>query len=196
MHRLLTCLALLVALAGCGADTSAKGGDSTKPPKASAKASPSDTANYFHKADSDAINAAAGPAQDAIRKALAQTQHCNRFQDYSAWRRCWHARLDPVVKGLARTAAAMGRLAHHDLPEKCVSKLRAAGHRFSADRKSMAAHLGAIDGNDYDAQKKAVNDVTKTLQKAQKTFTSTFPPLTQACYSPADLASINASPSS
>ena len=193
MYRLLTGLALLLVLAACGSGTTKK---SAEPPSTSDSASASaDPGNYFRKADSDAINAAAGPTQAAIRKAIAQSHKCNRFQDYAAWRKCWHGRLDPVMAGLARTAAAMGRLAEHDLPKKCVLKLNLADHRFSLDRKAVAAHLEAIDGDDYNAQKSAVNHVVKTLQKAQKTFTSSFPPLTQACYSPADLASINASPS-
>lgn len=194
MHRLLTGLALVLALGACGTNPSAQ---PPRVPPTSASPSPSVTADpqrYFRRADSNTVNAAAGPAQAAIRRATARNRSCNRFTDYSAWRRCWHGLLDPVVKGLARTAAAMDRLARHDLPRKCVRLLHAGNHRFDLHRKVMVAHVAAIDGDDYEAQRRAVNDVGRVLARTQKAYAVTFPPLTQACYSPADLASINAPP--
>jgi hypothetical protein len=200
MLRLTVTSALVVVLVswcGSGSDSadSPTGSSAEKTPESGA----TQEQTYFERADSDAINRVAATAQKALATAYAsKTQKkCNAAgsQGYAAWRACWHQALDPVERSLDGLAQEMQRLAGQDLPEKCVAELKTASATFADMGRKVARLTTGIDSDQRASQKRAMNSYDRDLLAIGNGFAPTFRSLTQVCYSPDDLASINASPS-
>ena len=198
MHRLAALAAALVlVVTACGAGDSGQkqaGGAAPSTPRAS----PSATA-YFRADDTASINKVAGAAQKVAARARANASidRCNRQRSkgYAPWRACLHGYLDPAEQSLYVLADHMKELATHDLPASCVASLRRAGDTFAGFAAQVAALSKGIDSDKRAAQAKAVHTYAATLDKIAAGYTKPFQDLTQVCYSPKDLASINASPS-
>ena len=178
-----------------GSGASASAGTSPDPtPDASASAA---AGPYFVTADTDAVNAVATQAQRSGATALAtrRLERCNATSEegYAAWRACWHRLLDPVARDLSAVAARMGAMSRQDLPATCTDALRAGQRRFTGFEQQVALLLDGIDNEQRQAQVRAMRT---TLRGIGEGFAPVFRSLTQVCYSPADLASISASPSS
>ena len=189
-------LALLVAcvtlvLCGCGSSSSSDG-DAKEPsgPKTS-------DASYFVTADTEALNKAAATAQSAGTRARAvrNIKACNDIDAYPAWRNCWHGLLDPYAKALTDLGGEFTSLAKGDFPAACVAELEKGGDTFSGYAGQVSDLLVGIDSNERGAQVRATKAYQKTLDGIATGFAKPFQDITQACYSPEDLASINASPS-
>jgi hypothetical protein len=187
----------VVMISGCGGGSgdgeSASGGENDDP-------SASPTASYFVRADTDAINAAAVRAQKtgAMAQAAKQQTSCNKAGDrgYEPWRTCWHKLLTPFRKALAGLAAQLGTLAEREFPEDCVTSLEAAEVAFTGFATQVDGLLRGIDSKRRVAQVRALRIYDTTLGEISKSFAEPFQAVTQVCYSPKDLASINASPRS
>jgi hypothetical protein len=202
MMRLLLAAALVGAfLTGCGAEASddapASGRRSPSPSPTSASASP---ATYFVRADTAAINKVAAAAQKSGGKALdAKSQtRCNRAgtrQGYPAWRRCWHGLLDPFKASLTSLGGQLTTLSARPFPEKCRTGLTTAASQFTSLAHRIDPLTRGIDSEKRPEQVRAMRTYDSTLNAIGKDFSAPFAPLTQVCYSPEDLASINASPS-
>lgn len=184
-------MALLVT--GCG---SGDGGSESDGDKDDPSASP--TATYFVRSDTDAINAAAVKAQKTGAQAQAAREQaaCNKAGDrgYEQWRTCWHDLLDPFKAAMTDLAAELGTLAKRDFPEDCVTSLAAAEAAFKGFATEVDGLLAGIDSKRRAAQVRALRIYGATLGEISKSFAEPFQGVTQACYSPKDLASINASP--
>jgi hypothetical protein len=183
-------LCALVVLGACGSGDPSS--EKSEPGKA---ASPS--AAYFTLADTNAINEAAAPAQAAGAKAIAPARMaaCNKLKDYPAWRACWHGLLDPFARGLTGLSAGFNALAAKDLPEDCVTELERAAKTFDGFARRVEGLLAGVDSDNAAAQAKAAKKYSPTVTGIQSGFAKPFQAATQVCYSPKDLASINASPS-
>jgi hypothetical protein len=183
-------LCAVVLLAACGSSDAA-----SKKSEPDTSASPA--ATYFVQADTDAINKAAAPAQAAGTKAVSDTgiAGCNKLEAYPAWRKCWHSLLDPFSRGLTRLAATFTTLAANDLPEDCVTELEGAAETFGGFAGRVDGLLAGFDSDERSAQAKAAKRYGKTVQSIIDGFAKPFQDMTQVCYSPQDLESINASPS-
>jgi len=197
MHRLLAAVACAALLAsGCGS-----GGDASSGSSASASPSPTATpsAAYFVKADTAAINEAAHAAQAAGTKATARPSmnRCDRAgaKGYAAWRACWHGLLDPYQHSLEGLSTTLEALTGHDVPHACKTQLGHASDTFAGRADEVAGLTKGIDSDTRAQQVKAMHDYEKTLTAISYGYTKPFQALTQVCYSPQDLASINASPS-
>lgn len=192
-------LATLLAGCGSGSESSSSDGGSAPSQAASPEAGAVTAGAFFVTADTDAINAAAAPAQQALRRAAVEKApaRCDRqsSKGYDAWRACWHGLLDPVSEGLQGLAVQLNTLASRDFGEDCVRTLSAAADTFTGYSDEVGRLLAGIDGENRKAQSKAVNTYTPTLRKMATGFAEPFEDLTAVCYSPADLESINASPS-
>ena len=198
---------LLVLVSGCGLDSGSESGSDSgsdsgagkssaeEEPEASASAEP----GFFLRADSDAINKTAATAQQALATAYTQRaqKRCNArvSEGYPAWRMCWHQALDPVEQGLTALSTEMERLAGKDFPEKCVEQLTSAAATFEGMRGKVGALLTGIDSDERASQVRAMKTYNADLLAVGRGFSPTFRSLTRVCYSPDDLASINASPS-
>lgn len=172
-------------------------GQGTSPdptPSASAAGGP-----WFVTADTDAVNAVATQAQRSGATALAtrRLERCNATseQGYAAWRACWHRLLDPLARDLSAVAARMGAMSEQDLPQACTEALGAGQRRFTGFEQRVAMLLDGIDNEQRRAQVRAMRTYDTTLRGIGEGFAPVFRSLTQVCYSPADLASINADPS-
>lgn len=192
-----TMCALLLVGCGSGAesssDASADGSDSAESP------SSSPSATYFVKADTAQINKVAAKAQ---RSAVA-AQNRKRLdacdattaEGYAAWRACWHDLLDPFTASLQSVAATMTELSTRDLPDSCREELEQAARTFAARAKVISGLLAGIDSEQRKDQDRAMRTYTGSLEKMVKSWSEPFQALTQVCYSPEDLESINATPS-
>ena len=195
MHRLVvaTVLAFLLT-SGCGSsgDRETPSGSS---PEASAK-----PAGYFEEADTTAINKAASAAQKAGARAQDPKNYkkCDRAgrQGFDKWRACWHGLLDPFQAALNNLAAEMNALTSQDLPAACKSSLGSAADTFQRFARQVAGLLGGIDSDKRPAQVKSMRTYDKTLREIAAGYTKPFQDMTQVCYSPSDLESINATPES
>jgi hypothetical protein len=192
----------VLSLAACGSGEAAP--DSSEPSKSTtgstgpkAETTTSPAASYFAQADSDAINKAAAPAQAAGTKAASAPAiaKCGRIREYPAWRACWHALLDPFATRLTQLAGTLRSRTAGDRPSGCVAKVNGASEVFTGFEGRVEGLLAGFDSDDRAAQTKAVRQYRKTVQKILTGFAKPFQDVTQACYSPEDLASINASPS-
>jgi hypothetical protein len=184
-----------VLLVGCGS-----GGDSgSAKDEAGTSPSASPTPTYFVRADSDRINKVAEKARKAAVTAQAQKRidACDAAggQGYAAWRRCWHALLDPFLASLEAMSTTMRRLSARDFPQACRDELEKAAGTFSARAETVFDLLAGIDSEKRADQNRAMQQYTTSLQKMARSWSEPFQALTQACYSPEDLESINASPS-
>jgi len=188
-------VALALAVSGCGGE----GGD-TASSRERDKPTPSPSASYFVRADTDAINAAAVKAQrtGAAAQAAKQQRSCNKARErgYEQWRSCWRQLLDPFRKGLAGLASQVGTLAEREFSEDCVTSLQAAEATFTGFATQVDGLLRGIDSERRVAQVRALRIYNTTLGEISKSFAEPFQAVTQVCYSPKDLASINASPRS
>ena len=199
MHRIAVPVVLAaLLLTGCGSNGSKDSADEPASGSgSSAKAEPTDAA-FFEAADTSAINKAAAAAQKAgtAARADAASRRCDKAgsKGYDAWRACWHGLLDPFASSLDSLAAEMNTLAAHDLPSDCVTELSHAGDTFAGFARQVSALLAGIDSEKRAAQVKAMRTYTSTLDRIGSGYTRPFQALTQVCYSPKDLASINASP--
>ena len=184
-----------MTVSGCGGGD----GDAESSGKKS-EPSASPTASYFVRADTDAINAAAVKAQKtgATAQAAKQQKSCNKAgeQGYEQWRSCWHKLLDPFRKALAGLATQLGTLAEREFPEDCVTSLEAGEAAFTGFATQVDGLLRGIDSKRRVAQVRALRIYDTTLGEISKSFAEPFQAVTQVCYSPKDLASINASPRS
>ncbi|SDR95843.1 hypothetical protein SAMN04488570_0814 [Nocardioides scoriae] len=155
---------------------------------------------WFVTADTDAVNAVATQAQRSGATALAtrRLERCNATseQGYAAWRACWHRLLDPLARDLSAVAARMGAMSEQDLPPACTEALGAGQRRFTGFEQRVARLLDGIDNEQRRAQVRAMRTYDATLRGIGEGFAPVFRSLTQVCYSPSDLASINADPSS
>ena len=182
------CAAVLLTSCGSGDPGSQKS-------EPSRSASPS--AAYFTPADTAAINEAAAPAQAAGADTVAPAKMaaCNKIRDYPAWRACWHGLLDPFARELRNLSGEFKSLAAKDLPEDCVTELESAAQTFRGFAGKVEDLLRGIDSDKVAAQVKVAKRYSPTLTRVQGGFAKPFQDMTQVCYSPKDLASINASPS-
>ncbi len=189
--------ALLLAGCGSGADATSDDDDVDAGPSASPSKSPS--AAYFVRTDTDRINKVAEQARRGAVAATAQKRKdaCDAAggKGYAAWRRCWHALLDPFQRSLGKVAATMDDLATHDLPGRCRKELTRASGTFTARAEVVSGMLAGIDSDQRAAQERVMRTYDARLQKMGKAWSEPFVDLTQACYSPDDLASIEASAS-
>ena len=185
---LVLCAVLLLGACGSGDSSSGKS-DTDK------SASPS--AGYFTLDDTAAINEVAAPAQAAGAKAIAPARMaaCNKSDGYPAWRACWHGLLDPFARGLGSLSETFKSLAAKDLPEDCVTQLETAAETVSGFAGRVEGLLRGIDSDNAAAQAKTAKKYGATVSGIQAGFAKPFQEMTQVCYSPKDLASINASPS-
>ena len=188
-------MALALTGSGCGGG----GGDKESSGQKS-KPSASPTAAYFVRADTDAINVAAVKAQKtgATAQSAKQQKTCNKAGEggYEEWRSCWHQLLDPFRKALAGLATEFGTLAEREFPEDCVTSLEAGEAAFTGFATQVDGLLRGIDSKRRVAQVRALRIYDTTLGEISKSFAEPFQAVTQVCYSPKDLASINASPRS
>lgn len=185
--------ALLLVGCGSGGDSSADTGDSG----ASPSAGPSTT--YFVRADTDQINRVTARAQKAAVAAQAQKRieacDAKTAEGYAAWRACWHRLLDPFEASLRAVATTLTERGAQDLPQSCRTELERAATTFVARAKVVSGLLAGIDSEQRKDQDRAMRTYTGSLEKMAKKWAKPFQDLTQACYSPEELASINASPS-
>jgi hypothetical protein len=186
-------MAVAMAVSGCGGGDAESRGTKSAP-------SPSPTASYFIRADTDGINAAAVKAQKtgATAQAAKQQKSCNKAGErgYDQWRSCWHELLVPFSKALAGLATELGTLAEREFPEDCVTSLEAGEAAFTGFATQVDGLLRGIDSKRRVAQVRALRIYDNTLGEISKSFAEPFQAVTQVCYSPKDLASINASPRS
>lgn len=204
-RSLVLSLICLVLLTGCGgsdtpAGASAKAGDETVTGEPTEGTAPSPAAQtYFKSADSDAINASYTKvlAAGAKAKDRERVAKCVKAGDkgYPAWRKCLHKLLDPFAATLTGLASGVGDLASPDLSAGCVSALDGAKSTFTAFRSKVDRLAAGFDSDDHEARKRAANGYFKTLEGIEAGYAEPFRVITQACYSPKDLESINASPS-
>jgi hypothetical protein len=186
-------VAVALAVSGCG---SGDGGSGSGGKKAAPAATP--TASYFVRADTNAINDVAVKAQrtGALAQAAKQQATCNKAgsRGYATWRTCWHNLLGPFRTALAGLAAELGTLAERDFPDDCIDSLEAAQAAFTGFAGQVEGLLAGIDSKRRGAQVRALRIYGTTLGEISKSFAEPFRTVTQVCYSPKDLASINASP--
>lgn len=192
-HLCAIAVAVALAVSGCGSGDgdSESGGEKSEP-----GASPSTT--YFVRADTDAINGAAVEAQKtgAQAQAAKAQRACNKASSsgYEKWRTCWHDLLDPFKTALTDLAAELGTLAERDFSEDCVASLEAAEAAFTGFAAEIEGVLSGIDSKRRASQVRALRIYSSTLKQISTSFGEPFQAVTQVCYSPKDLASINASP--
>lgn len=196
MVRLLMALTLTsLVLYGCGSDASSTA--DAAPSKPSRSSSPEAAeATFFGAEDSAVINKDAAAVQDASANARTSTSisRCNKVGAYPAWRACWHRLLDPVAKGHAGLAETFTTMAKRDFPPECIAQLRRSRQTFAGFGKQIDRLLSGIDSDDRSRQVKAMKAYVSTLDGISKAYLKPFQSLTQVCYSPQDLASINSSP--
>ncbi len=184
-------MAVAMTVSGCGSGESDADDDKGDP-------SSSPTASYFVKADTDAINAVAVKAQTTGARAQAAKQQaaCNKAasRGYERWRTCWHNLLEPFEAALTGLATQLGTLAERDFPDDCVTSLKAAEAAFTGFATEVEDLHKGIDSKRRAAQVRALKIYGTTLGEISKSFAEPFQAVTQVCYSPKDLASINASP--
>jgi hypothetical protein len=206
MKQLVTvALIASIVLGGCGS-----GSDSTAEPKSDSPKSPSAAASaggdreatasaeatYFVAKDTDKINKAAAAVQAAGAKAFndARIKACNDVDTYRAWRRCWHTLLDPYSKGLNGLVGALKDLRRQGFPDACRGELAAAARTFHTFGARVEGLLVGIDSTERAQQVASAKHYGTTLSAISQGFAKPFQQLTQVCYSPEDLAKINASP--
>ncbi len=199
-------LGLLLA-SGCGADdgssASEAGAESTaeSTTESGSSTSPGATpgATYFVEADTTAINAAAEPVRAAgVRaQAPAQLARCDRARSkgYPQWRACFHGLLDPLQQGLQALAAQLNTLAARDFPPDCVRSLGAGADIYAGFGADVQGLLAGIDSDRRPAQARSMRTYSATLARFGEGYAAPFQALTRVCYSPEDLASIDAQPS-
>ena len=102
----------------------------------------------------------------------------------------------PFRKALAGLATELGTLAEREFPEDCVTSLEAGEAAFTGFATQVDGLLRGIDSKRRVAQVRALRIYDTTLGEISKSFAEPFQAVTQVCYSPKDLASINASPKS
>ena len=122
---------------------------------------------------------------------------CDRAgaKGYDAWRACWHSLLDPFQQSLEGLSKTLDGLTAHEVPQKCKAGLSHASEIFARYAHQVAALATGIDSDSRAQQVKAMHDYERMLTDISNGYGKPFRALTQVCYSPSDLASINASPS-
>lgn len=204
LAALLVCVALWLAACDSGEGTAGEGtgaaADTTEAPAPVTQESDQpEPRTFFVGADSAAINAAASKAQRTGAKAQSTKGRnaCDRAGDrgYRAWRTCWHSLLDPFAAALTRQASEFGILAQGEFPAECVAALTKAQDTFSGFASDVDRLVTGIDSDRRKAQVRALRVYEATMQAIATGFAAPFRAITGVCYSPADLASINASPS-
>ncbi len=130
------------------------------------------------------------------RRRPRRRRACNKAgnRGYEQWRTCWHNLLDPFKASLTGLATELGTLAKRDFPEDCVTSLGAAEAAFTGFATEVEDLLAGIDSKRRAAQVRALRIYGTTLGEISKSFAEPFQAVTQVCYSPKDLASIQASP--
>lgn len=187
-------LASLV-LCGCGSDASSEAGPAPSKQSGSSSSGPP-ASDFFVAEDTAAINKDSAAAQDAGANARTATNisRCNKIVALPAWRTCLHRLLDPVARGHAALAETFATMAKRSFPPECVAALARSEQTFAGFGKRIEALLRGLDDDDRRAQTKATTSYVSTLDGISEDYAKPFQELTQVCYSPQDLASINASP--
>jgi hypothetical protein len=85
-------------------------------------------------------------------------------------------------------------LSTRNFPEDCAIQIKRAAQTFTAFAGRVDTLLGGIDSDQRAAQVNAARSYQATVDGITKGYNEPFRNLTQVCYSPEDLASINASP--
>lgn len=193
----------LLLASGCGADAGSSTAESSaesttgSAPSTSPDATPG--ATYFVEADTRAINEAAEPVRAALvrAQAAAPLARCDRTRSkgYPAWRACFHGLLDPLHESLQALAAQLNTLAARDFPADCVRSLSEAADTYAGFGGEVKDLLTGIDSDRRPAQARAMRTYSASLARMGEGYTKPFQALTRVCYSPEDLASIDAQPS-
>ncbi len=201
LAALLLCIALSLTACGSaeGTDSESTGAAADATGPATLESDQPEPGTFFVLADTDSINAVASEVQRAGAKARSakSMKACNLAGDrsYQAWRTCWHALLDPLEVALTELASEFGTLTQREFPAECVGAMTSAQETYGGFASDVGRLLVGIDSDNRPAQVKALKVYGTTLEAIAAGFDAPFQATTQVCYSPADLASINASPS-
>lgn len=197
---LLLLAALLVGCGGGGGGADAgEGSSAAASPEPSASASDEAVGEdqvFFVRKDTAAINQVVARAQESGTTAQARDRlaRCNQARDrgYAAWRACWHDLLDPYRRTLSAVAQQLGEIAAQDLPAACSEQLRAGERRFTGFERRVGGLVAGIDSEERAAQVRAMGAYDRELRAVGAGFAPVFQDLTKVCYSPQELASIDA----
>ncbi len=208
MRRLLVvCLSVLLLGSGCGSSASPDDSEGTAggaktgapTPEASAGSSAVPGSNYFTDTETDSINVVAAKVSKAAVNAAAtkRVNACNKAtsRGVKPYRACLHKLLDPYATELGALATVFGTLAGQDLPEECVTSLGKAQVTYTGLKSQVEGLLAGFDSDERKSQNRSARGYYKTLDAVATAYPKPFQDMTQVCYSPDDLASINASPS-
>lgn len=198
VRSILASLCLLPVLAACGGGSDGGLAEPSSPSSPTSAASPAE--GFFVEADSTELNAAAQQAQDALAVvgSAKQIRRCNTAGDrgYDAWRKCFHQGLDPLVSGLDKASTKLEEMSDREFVSACQDALGSASTVLAEQRDVVAKMLKVVDGPPGAAVQRFARNFEDDAHKVRDTVSGEYSALTQACYSPEDLASINASPSS
>ncbi len=208
MRRLLlAAVSVLLLGSGCGSASSTGSAEADTPGAASADASAEPTteptgatnATYFSRTESDSLNALSNKVWQAGTKAESpkQVEACNKAggRGFGPYRTCLHGLLDPLSAAVGDLAAEFGNLADREFSTDCAASLRASQKTSSGLQSKLENLLAGYDSDDPKAQKRSAQGYAKTVTSLSPALTGIFQGITASCYSPEDLASINASPS-
>lgn len=190
MLRIVTAVVAVGLLAGCSSSA-------TDP--ASESPTPSEVGAFFTQTETDALNEFYKPYPTAFTAATNNKaiKKCNalRTRGGDVWANCWKQLLTPVEKAVLATAAGMKDVASDErLNTECRDELESVAADFTAHKKAIADLIKLYDGNPA-AQAKAAKSYSKTLTDKDQAIGDNFQALTKVCYSPEDLAKIEASQS-
>ncbi len=114
---------------------------------------------------------------------------------YAPYRACVHKLLEPVVANLDAIATAIRRTARPEMTAACTKAIDETATFYDSYSENITGLLAGFDDDARAAQVKSSKDYFPLLGRLSRRFDSPLADLTQPCYSPEDLASINASPS-
>lgn len=186
---------LATVVTGCGG---ADGAGGSSAPSAAAQSETPAEPTYYTEADTDALNAVIGPASTAQQQMTrrAAVEACNGLrEDLKSWRACWTALVEPAARGLGQASTTVLGQVADDMPQACADASEEYASALKAARKDLERLLQDLTNGKAAVQRRAARDYAKSAEAAGTALTEALPDLTQACYSPADLASIEASPS-
>ena len=191
-------------LAGCGGSGSSSGSsaESRKTPTSVVTNEPSSSPaeqTFFVKSDTDAINSRLSKAVQLGTNAVdrKRIETCNKAGDrgYPAWRKCWHGLLDPLGTAVSAVATQFATMSAQGFPRGCVRAIQKVEAAFKSFRTKVVELAAGFDSDDVQVRAGVANRYTKVLHSMSGDFGKHLPALTQACYSPQDLASLSAAPS-
>ncbi len=204
---LVVSLSVLLLGSGCGSSASPDGSEGTAGDAKTGAATPEESAGssavpggtYFTRTETDEINVVAAKVSKAGAHA-AETKRvkaCNKAADRGVkpYRACLHKLLDPFATELGALATVFGTLAGRELPAECVESLGKAQVTYIGLKSQVEELLAGFDSDERKSQDRSAQKYYKTLDTIGAAYPKPFQEMTQVCYSPEDLASINASPS-